>query len=85
MGNINQLIELTLLPSVPYIHFMPLREDMKHNIGAMNQYLLTMSLLLHYSTYCADLRAVQITPNLQFDPIGGIITIGSFRPENLLQ
>lgn len=53
-----------------------LSDDGLHNVGTVNQYLLTLSLLLHFFCYSAELSAVDITFHLQFAAVDRIIALG---------
>jgi hypothetical protein len=59
-------------------HFFPIHisDDGLHNVGTVNQYLLTLSLLLHFFCYSAELSAVDITFHLQFAAVDRIIALG---------
>ncbi len=64
---------LTHSPTFFPIH---ISDDGLHNVGTVNQYLLTLSLLLHFFCYSAELSAVDITFHLQFAAVDRIIALG---------
>lgn len=51
----------------------------RHSIGAVNQYLLTISLLLHFVTYSSDVRGINVALNLQLNVVDGIIALDGRR------
>jgi len=51
-------------------------ETARHNVGVLNQYLLTGSLLLHFFSYSYELSAVDVSINLRFDAVERIIALG---------
>jgi hypothetical protein len=55
---------------------LPLGDVGLHNVGTINQYLLTLSLLLHFFCYSCELGAVDVAFHLQFDAPDRIIALG---------